>query len=144
MKNILSFQRAVQSSLILFRLLIAFHLLVILDILLLGNIPIDYLWGGRMETSEQLLNFEIISLLGMVMCLVIVLIRSEKIRVPSLMGPSRVALWVLSILFLANTLGNLLAKTTFEKCFALITALLVILCVRLALEKVQHETVTIN
>lgn len=33
-------------------------------------------------------------------------------------------LWVFFILFLLNTVGNLLAKTTFEKWFALVTLLL--------------------
>lgn len=134
MKKFISFRRAIQFSLILFGLLILFHLLIIVGIVLFDYVPMDFLWGGRMETREQLLGFEIVSLSVMVLCFLIVLIRAERIKIPALMGVARISLWILSILFLVNTLGNILAKTSFEKFFSIITALLVILCLRLALE----------
>jgi hypothetical protein len=134
MKKIISFRQAIQWSQILFGLLILFHLSIIMGMVLFDYTPIDFLWGGRMETREQLLGFEIISLSVMVLCFLIVLIRAERIRIPALMGVARISLWILSVLFLVNTLGNILANTAFEKFFAIITAILVILCLRLALE----------
>jgi hypothetical protein len=101
--------------------------------------PIDFLWGGRMETKEQLLGFEIISFIVMVLCFFIVLVRTEGIRIPALTGVSRIALWILSILFLVNTIGNIFANTTFEKIFALFTVALAVLCLRLALEKTPEN-----
>jgi len=58
MKKLISFRRAIQFSLILFGLLILFHLLIIVGIVLFDYVPIDFLWGGRMETREQLLGLE--------------------------------------------------------------------------------------
>ena len=135
MKKLISFQLASRLSIILFGLLILFHTLVILGITLFNWELLDYLWGGRIETREQLLGFELISLLMMIVCLFLVLIRSGRIRLASLMGVAKAGLWVLFVLFLLNTAGNLLAETLFEKLFALITALLAVLCLRMAIDK---------
>lgn len=51
------------------------------------------------------------------------------------MGIVNLAFWILFVLFLLNTFGNIFAKTTFEKFFAVITFVLAILSLRLALEK---------
>ena len=134
MKKRISFKLAVQLSQVLFGLLVLFHLAVIFGILVLDFVPIDFLWGGRVESKEQLLSYEIISLVVIALCLFIVLVRSERIRIPSLLGVARVGLWILCFLFILNTVGNLLARTTFETSFAIVTALLSILCLRLAIE----------
>ena len=44
-------------------------------------------------------------------------------------------MWVLFLLFLLNTVGNIFAKTTFEQSFAILTAMAALLCLRLAVEK---------
>ncbi len=137
MKNIISFKRATQFSLILFSLLILFHLAIIIGIVFMDYVPIDFLWGGRMETKEQLLNFEIFSMGIMVFCLFTVIIRSKIIDIPQLLGISRIVLWVLFVLFVLNTVGNLLAKTNFERFFGILTVILAFLCLRLAMEKVS-------
>lgn len=135
MKKLLSFDKALQGSLILFGLLNLFHLAIIIGIVFFNYAPVDYLWGGRMETKEQLLSYEIISLVVAFVCLLIVLIKSGRIHLPKLSGVVRIALWVLFVLFALNTVGNLLARTTFEKLFAIVTFLLALFCLRLALEK---------
>ena len=134
MKKLISFKLAAQLSWALFGLLILFHLAVIIGILLFDYVPIDFLWGGRMESKAQLLNFEIFSLGVIALSFFIVLVRSERIQIPSLLGVAKVGTWVLFVLFLLNTLGNILAKRAFEKSFAIITALLSVLCLRLAIE----------
>jgi hypothetical protein len=135
MDKIMSFKLATQISLLIFGLFVLFHLSIILGIVIFDFVPVDFLWGGRMETKDQLLGFEIISLLIMVLCFFIVLIRSEKVRLQRLMRAAVIALWILFILFLLNTIGNLLAKTTFERFLSIPTGMLAILCLRLALEK---------
>ena len=137
MKNLISFKRASQFSLILFGLFIVFHLSIIIGILFFDFAPVDYLWGGRMETATELLAFEIISLAVMSICLLVVLIRAEIIKISFLMGLSRIILWFLTFMFLLNTVGNLLAETNFEKFLAIITAMLTVLCLRMALEKIK-------
>jgi hypothetical protein len=135
MKKILSFKLATQISLVLFVLLILFHFSIIIGIVIFDFVPVDFLWGGRMETKEQLLVFEIISLLIMALCFFIILIKSEKLKLPGLMRAAEIAVWFLIMLFFLNTIGNVFAKTTFERFFAILTGILVILCLRLALEK---------
>ena len=138
-KKILSFRRATQLSMVIFSLLCIFHLIVIVGIILFDYVPKEYLWGGRIETRDEFLKFEIISLLVSIFCVLIILIRSQSLRISGLLGFSRIALWLLFVLFLLNTVGNLIAKTTFEKAFALITVMISILCLRMALEPIIRQ-----
>jgi hypothetical protein len=135
MEKIMSFKLATQISLFLFGLFILFHLSIIIGIVAFNFVPVDFLWGGRMETKEQLLGFEFISLIVMALCFLIVLIRSEKVKLQKLMRAAVIAIWILFILFFLNTIGNFFAKTTFERFLGIPTGILAILCLRLALEK---------
>lgn len=137
MKSLISFERSVQLSLIIFGIFILFHQIIIVGIVFLDIVPLDFLWGGKMETKEQLVIFEIVSLLVMLFCFGTVLFRSKRAEPRRLLTASRVALWILSGLFLLNTIGNLLAKTTFENLFAVVTAVLAFLCLRMALEPID-------
>jgi len=136
MKNLLSFGQAVKWSQFLFGVVCLFHLAVIIGIVAFDYVPLDFLWGGQMDTKEELLNFEFLSLGIMILCIVVVAVRTGRINMPKLVGVSRVLLWVLTALFLLNTVGNIVAQTTFEKSFAALTAILTVLCLRMALEKV--------
>ena len=140
MKNIVSFKRATQLSTMILSLLSLFHLIVILGIIFFDYAPNEFLWGGRMETIDQLLKFEIISLVGSVFCVIIILIRFKSRKSSIFFYFSRVTLWLLSILFMFNTVGNLMAESRFEKVFALLTVILSILCLRVALEPKPNFT----
>jgi len=135
MKKTINFNQAVLASLILIGLLILFHLSIIIGILFIDYAPIDSLWGGRMKTVEQLLNYEIVSLLSTVLFFFLVLIKSKRLNTPKLIGVANVAMWVLFVVFSLNTIGNLMANTTFEKFLAIISGLLALLLLRIALEK---------
>jgi len=135
LKTLISFNAATQLSILLFALVILFHAAILVGIIFFDYAPIDFLWGGRMKTPEELLVFEILSLIVSSFCLVVVLIKSDRLRVPSLKRMSGFILWVLFILFLLNTVGNIFAKTSFEKLFSIVTIALAILCLRLAMEK---------
>ena len=133
MKNIVSFNLAVQLSVIIFSLLSLFHLTVIIGIIFFDLAPIKLLWGGKIKTIDELLKFEIISLVVSIFCLIIVLVRSQSL-ISIFIDFSRVTLWLLFFLFILNTIGNLIAESIFEKFFTLITLILSILCLRMALE----------
>jgi len=135
MKKIIPFNQAVNASLFIFGLLILFHLSIIVSILFFDFAPIEFLWGGTIKTAEELLSFEIISLLISIAFLLMVLIKAKRLNIQQLNGVARVAMWLLCALFLLNTVGNLLAKTSFEKFFAIVTGLLSFLMLRIALEK---------
>ena len=132
MKKIINFNQAVLASLFLMGLLILFHLSILIGVIFFDYAPIDFLWGGQMKTVEQLLKFEIVSFLISFVFFFLVLIKSKRLNLPKLIG---VAMWVLFVIFSLNTLGNLLAKTNFEKVFAIVTGLLAFLMLRIALEK---------
>ena len=137
MKKLISFELASRLSLLLFGLFILFHLSVVIGIVLFDYVPFGFLWGGRMQSKAQLFGFEFISLILMVLCLFIVLIKSEKIKLPGLTGAVNIALYILFLLFLLNTIANIFAKTAFERLLSIVTVCIAFLCLRLALEK-QH------
>lgn len=149
MGKIINFNQAVLASLFIFGLLILFHLTILVGIIFFDFAPIDFLWGGQMKTVEQLLKFEIFSFLILFVFIFVVLIKSKRLNLPKLKGFAGVAIWVIFVLFLLNTIGNLMAKTTFEKFFAIATGLLAFLMLRIALEKdskqvYQGETTSHN
>jgi hypothetical protein len=139
MKRLIGFRPAIRITLVVFGLLMLFHLVVVIGIAFFDYVPIDFLWGGRMETKEQLLVFEFVSVLISALCFIIVLIRAGSLKVPAMMTFSRVALWILFVLFALNTVGNLFAKTAFEKSLSAVTLILALLCLRLALEPLSHK-----
>jgi hypothetical protein len=136
MKTAINFNQAILASLSLIGFLILFHLSIITGILFFDYAPTDLLWSGRMKTAEQLLNYEIASVLTTVVFLFLVLIKSKRLNTPKLLGVSNVAMWVLFVVFSLNTIGNLMAKTTFEKFFAIVSGLLAFLLLRIALERI--------
>jgi len=107
-----------------------FHILV-----LVGIVPTDIIWGGRLQTSEEILQFELISILTLSLLGIVILGKqfSVKKRIQQL---CTILLWLFAILFLLNTIGNLVAKNSLETIiFTPITLISAILCVRLAIEK---------
>ncbi len=139
MKNLISFKVATKLSLVIFSLLALFHLAIIIGIVLFDYAPIEFLWGGRMETKSQLLGFEFISFFVTTLSIMAVLIHSNRIQAPKLKNLARICLWVLFVIFVLNTLGNALAETSFEKSFSIVTATLAILCLRQAIESKKHD-----
>ncbi|MBN2542928.1 hypothetical protein JXI42_08685 [bacterium] len=140
MKKLISFKFAAKASLVIYGLFILFHFAIILGILFFNFVPIDYLWGGRMQTGEQLLVFEIISLLVQIICMFLTLIKAGYFKIPRMAIIAHVGMWILFALFLLNTIGNIFAKTVFEKSLAIVTAALAVFALRLALEKKRVNT----
>tara|TARA_R110001592_G_scaffold40582_8_gene133145 strand:- start:2934 stop:3350 length:417 start_codon:yes stop_codon:yes gene_type:complete len=135
MKKIISFETATKLSLVIFSLLALFHLAIIIGIVLFDYAPIEYLWGGRMETKNQLLGFEFISFFITLLSVIVVLIHTGRLNKPRFKKVAHIFIWVLSVIFVLNTVGNIVAETNFEKSFAVVTLMLAILCLRMALEK---------
>ena len=139
MRKLISFRFAINASLLIYGLFIVFHFAIIMGILIFKNFPIQYFWGGRMQNKEQLLVFEIISILLMSFCIFVVLIKSKKIYAPKLLKFSTFLLWILFVLFTLNTIGNIFAKTLFENYFTVVTAFIAILCLRIVIEKKKYK-----
>lgn len=120
---------ALIGSISIFSLSILFHLLVIMKV-----IPSTIVWGGRIENQQELLKFESISIILNVFFLLILLMINTTIKVKVKPIVFRLVLWLMSALFILNTIGNLLAKSSIETMiFTPVTILLSIFSLYLAL-----------
>ena len=95
---------------------ITFHLLVISKI-----IPYSIAWGGRIKNDEEMYVFEAISILINLFMVFVLLMKGGYIRSRFKEKNINIILWIFFIIFVLNTVGNLLARTTIEKSFALLT-----------------------
>ncbi len=95
---------------------ILFHLSIVLKI-----VPYEITWGGRLKTDAEMYVFESISILINLFLCAILLMKSRDIREFIPMKIVNIALWIFLVLFVLNTIGNLFAKTNFEKVFTLWT-----------------------
>lgn len=95
---------------------ILFHFSILFKI-----VPYEITWGGRLKNDSEMYVFESISILINLLLILILLIKGRYLRE---LIPNKIVngiLWVFFVLFGLNTVGNLLAKTNFEKFFTLLT-----------------------
>ncbi len=124
---------AVKTILIIAALVFVYHILIIS-----GVIPYQYVWGGRLESNEQMLRFESISMIIILFVIFIVSIKGSYLRPYLSSKVVTVFLWMFSILFILNTIGNLLSLNSLEAIIATpITFILAIMFLRLATEKIK-------
>lgn len=122
---------ATVGMIVIFSLIMIFHLLV-----LLGFIPYDIVWGGKLESEEQMMQFELVSLLLNAAFLFTLISYSNKSKKKIKPKIYKIVFWLMFILFSLNTLGNLLSETTLETIiFTPLTIILAVFSLRLALEK---------
>ncbi len=127
---------ASRSLIIIFSAITVFHCLV-----LGGIVPFDIVWGGRLQHVTEMRTFEIVSIVLNLLMMAVVAIRSNMVSFPVRPGVIRILLWVMTGLFLLNTIGNLASVNETEKrIFTPITLLLSILCWRLALPPEKSAT----
>ena len=132
MRHLIHFRTAATWAFRLFLMLAVFHLVVVVGILAFDHEPVDLLWGGRVEPG-QLLKFELFALIVNAACIGLVLLASGRIGSGTAERVGRWLMWPLMVLFILNTVGNLLAASWFERIMAAVTVLLALLCLRLAM-----------
>ena len=128
LNNILSLHTAAKIVLSILSLVLMFHALV-----LTGFIPFDIVWGGRLKSIEDMLVFESVSI-GLNLLMVFV-IAGHVGFLPLFFNKSitRILIWLMTGLFLLNTIGNLMAIDPLEKfIFTPLTLVLTLLCYRIA------------
>jgi hypothetical protein len=130
LKRMITEKFAAKSLIVLFSLTIVFHVTVFF-----GLIPMDMIWGGRLQTKEALYFFESISLLlnGLMLWVI-----TSRMNYGKAIGSKKVIyvmLWLMVILFSLNTIGNLMAFNRLEAyIFTPITFLMAVLSLRLCLK----------
>jgi len=105
-------------------------------LILVGIIPYEYAWGGRLDSYEQVLQFEIMGLIVNTLIILIVAMKAGYVRQVLPQKLMIIVLWGLAMMFALNTVGNLFASTAFEKIlFTPMTLLSTYLFFRLAANK---------
>jgi len=107
---------AVRFLLLILIPLTIFHISILIKIA-----PQEIIWGGRSNNEGEVYLLESISLLATLYLILLLLIRGSFIQ--PLLSPKvvNISLWVFLIFFILNTVGNMLAKSTTEQVFALLT-----------------------
>jgi hypothetical protein len=116
-------------------LLILLSLFLILHfIILIKLIPYNLVWGGRLKSDKEMYRFEIFSILINSLFVIVILVQGHFLTIEI---PNKIityALWLMTGLFLLNTIGNVTSKNKFEqRLFTPITILLAIFSFILAL-----------
>jgi hypothetical protein len=109
-------------------LVVILSLFLVLHIcVLLKFIPYNIVWGGRLKSDTEMYRFEVVSILMNLFFLFIILVQSRFLVIDFPKIIMNVILWVMTILFLFNTFGNIKSKNKIEqKLFTPITIILTI------------------
>jgi len=91
---------------------ILFHLSIMLKI-----VPYEITWGGRLKNDSEMYAFETISIVINLFLFLILLIKGKYLKELMPIKIVNITLWVFFLLFVLNTVGNIFAKTNFEKYF---------------------------
>jgi hypothetical protein len=103
-------------------LVILFHICILLKI-----IPYTITWGGRLTNDSEMYVFESITISINLFLSWILLMKGGAVKFKFSSKTVNTILWIFFGIFLLNTVGNIFAKTNFEKLFAVLTGLSAIL-----------------
>lgn len=112
----LSIQKAIQFLISITALATLFHLFIIIKV-----IPYEITWGGRLKNDSEMYVFETVSIIINSLYIFILLQKGNLIRTVINNRTVTISLWIFFVIFSLNTLGNIFAKTTFEKFFTILT-----------------------
>jgi len=123
------YKLALNGLISIFILSILFHFTV-----MIGIVPPGIVWGGRVNKTNELLRLELFSIVLNSLFLVFILIVNKTINISLKVLLIKTILWIMSLVFLLNTLGNLFAKSSIETLiFTPITILLSFFSIYLAI-----------
>lgn len=111
----------------LFALMILFHILIVTAVL-----PFDMVWGSRLN-AQQVMYFETASILMNIIFLGIILVNAGYLKIKLPFKLIQIFLWSMSVMFILNTVGNVLSMNDFERLvFTPVTLMLTICLILLA------------
>ncbi len=120
---------ALISMLVLLTLVLIFHLSILTQI-----VPYDIVWAGKLKTKQEMYVFESVSILINSILITTLLIKGNYLKINISHKIINAILWIHAVLFSLNTLGNLTAKTLFEKAvftpLTFISAILIFIIVK--------------
>jgi hypothetical protein len=120
---------ALISMLLLLSLVMIFHLSILTQI-----VPYDIVWAGKLKTKQEMYVFESVSILINSILISTLLIKGNYLKINISRKIINAILWIHVVLFSLNTLGNLTAKTLFEKAvftpLTFVSAILIFIIVK--------------
>jgi hypothetical protein len=116
------FNNAIKIFLGLLVAIILFHLCIITKI-----VPYDITWGGRLTNDNEMYIFETVSILVNVFLSWVLLMKGNFVQFKFQTQAVNTILWIFFAIFILNTIGNIFAKTNFERLFAFLTGFFAIL-----------------
>ena len=112
----------IRLTVFLLSIVTVFHLCIIVKF-----IPYNIAWGGRLQNDIEMYTFETISIFINLFLISILLIKGNYLKFRLNEKLINIVLWIFFFIFILNTIGNILAKTNFEKAFSVLTLILAIL-----------------
>jgi hypothetical protein len=102
---------------------------------MLGVFHYDIVWGGRLESHEQMIKFELVSIIINIFSGILVMIKAGYL-LPGLRRMVNVIFWILPVLNFLGILGNAASKSDVERAvFLPLVIVMFVLTLRIALEK---------
>ncbi len=105
----------------LLAVMMLYHFLIIFQV-----VPYEMVWAGRLNSVEEMLQYEAFSIFVVVVIAVVFLLKSRHVAQGREQRATNVLLWVIAAFFGLNTIGNLFSTTTAELIFG--TAVTLTLC----------------
>ncbi|HUZ59018.1 MAG TPA: hypothetical protein VMU83_09565 [Hanamia sp.] len=98
-------------------ILISIHILFLLlhFAVLIKIIPRKIVWGGRLTTDKEMFSFEIVSLLITTLFTIILLLKENYLSNPLPPEIINICLWIMTAIYLFNSIGNFVSKNKLEK-----------------------------
>jgi len=103
----LPFRAAAVLLLALLSVTLFYHILILTRI-----VPYEKVWGGRLTSVEQMYRFETVAVVVNLCILAVALLR---LIYPHNFKFLSILCWIFCTLYALNTIGNLFAKTNFER-----------------------------
>ncbi len=95
----------------------------------------DIVWGGRLTSKEEMIKFELVSILLNIFSGLLVMIKAGYLM-PRMRRRVNVIIWILPLLNFLGILGNAASKSDTERAMFLPVAIVMfLLTLRIALEK---------
>jgi len=127
----INIKTSVNTMLIMLVGLSLYHLVI-----LLGLIPFDQVWGGRLESKTEMYQMESIALFIIFFLIIVVLLKVKIIKNKINETVLSLILWIFTVYFIINTATNILSENIIETLiFTPITIVITLLCARIAVDK---------
>ena len=123
MLNKISRNQVLKIILWLLTAIIIFHILIIIRI-----IPYEIVWAGKLKSADEMYVYEMVSVFVNILLLAVLFLKGNYIKHNIDIKIINGILWFFVFVFALNTIGNLMAKSFFEKAvFTPLTLILAIL-----------------